>query len=205
MWSSSPFPMPTGGVPLLAALKSSRRVAIPGTRSSRPSTSVATMATSAPPRARRAVAHLSPTLEGSSEYSPHTHRAWRTERVFALQSASDIERFVMSLKNKVAIVTGRNSGIGQAIVLELARLVDAGGQSLATSSMRDGVWDLTASHQSEYKEYSLLRRDDGGTGRHLTTFRSGLGLRTYGATSNRYRLAVKIRQSTVARRRPEST
>src|SRR4029079_7972266 len=28
---------------------------------------------------------------------------------------------VMSLKNKVAIVTGGNSGIGQAIVLELAR------------------------------------------------------------------------------------
>src|SRR5215472_11475171 len=28
----------------------------------------------------------------------------------------------MSLKNKVAIVTGGNSGIGQAIVLELARL-----------------------------------------------------------------------------------
>jgi NAD(P)-dependent dehydrogenase (short-subunit alcohol dehydrogenase family) len=28
---------------------------------------------------------------------------------------------VMTLKNKVAIVTGGNSGIGQAIVLELAR------------------------------------------------------------------------------------
>ena len=28
----------------------------------------------------------------------------------------------MSLKDKVAIVTGGNSGIGQAIVLELARL-----------------------------------------------------------------------------------
>jgi hypothetical protein len=27
----------------------------------------------------------------------------------------------MSLKNKVAIITGSNSGIGQAIVLELAR------------------------------------------------------------------------------------
>jgi hypothetical protein len=47
--------------------------------------------------------------------------------------------------------------------------------------MRDGVWDRTASHQSEYKEYSALRRDDGGTDRHLTTFRSGLGLRSNGA------------------------
>ncbi|MGB8282329.1 MAG: glucose 1-dehydrogenase, partial [Pseudolabrys sp.] len=35
--------------------------------------------------------------------------------------AWDIERLVMSLKDKVAIVTGGNSGIGQAIVLELAR------------------------------------------------------------------------------------
>ena len=35
--------------------------------------------------------------------------------------SSGIERLVMSLKNKVAIVTGGNSGIGQAIVLELAR------------------------------------------------------------------------------------
>ena len=31
-----------------------------------------------------------------------------------------IERLVMSLKSKVAIVTGGNSGIGQAIVHELA-------------------------------------------------------------------------------------
>jgi hypothetical protein len=72
--------------------------------------------------------------------------------------------------------------------------------------MRDPVWDQTASHRSEYKEYSALRRDDGGTARHLTTFRSGLGLRsTRSQGSNRYRLAVKIRQSTVAQRRPEST
>jgi hypothetical protein len=35
------------------------------------------------------------------------------------------------------------------------------------------VWDRIASHQSEYKEYSALRRDDGGLNRHLTTFRSG--------------------------------
>jgi hypothetical protein len=41
------------------------------------------------------------------------------------------------------------------------------------SAMRDGVRDRTASHQSEYKEYSALRRDDGGIGRHLTAFRSG--------------------------------
>jgi hypothetical protein len=34
--------------------------------------------------------------------------------------------------------------------------------------MRDRVWDRTASRQSEYKEYSALRRDDGGTGRHQT-------------------------------------
>jgi hypothetical protein len=26
-----------------------------------------------------------------------------------------------------------------------------------TSALRDGVWDRTASHQSEYKEYSALR------------------------------------------------
>ena len=25
------------------------------------------------------------------------------------------------------------------------------------------MWDRTASHQKEYKEYSVLRRDDGGT------------------------------------------
>ena len=42
--------------------------------------------------------------------------------------------------------------------------------------------------------------------RHFATFRSGLGLRSIGSqASNRYRLAVKIRQSTVAQRRPEST
>ena len=75
-----------------------------------------------------------------------------------------------------------------------------------TSALRDGVWDRIASHQSEYKEYSALRRDDDGTGRHLTTFRSGLGLRSIRSQrSNRYRLAAKIRQSTVAQRRPEST
>src|SRR5262249_30744024 len=39
----------------------------------------------------------------------------------ASNPARDSERLVMSLKNKVAIVTGGNSGIGQAIVLELAR------------------------------------------------------------------------------------
>src|SRR3984957_7325012 len=67
------------------------------------------------------------------------------------------------------------------------QLVGAARQGLATSAMRDGVWDRTASHQSEYKEYSALRRDDGGTGRHLTTFRSGLGLRSIRSQrSNRY-------------------
>ena len=72
--------------------------------------------------------------------------------------------------------------------------------------MRDGVWDRTASHQNEYKEYSALRRDDGGTERHLTTFRSDLRLRSIRSQrSNRYRLAVKIRRSTVAQRRPELT
>jgi hypothetical protein len=46
----------------------------------------------------------------------------------------------------------------------------------------------------------------GATHRHLTTFRSGLGVRSIRSQrSNRYRLAVKIRQSTVAQRRPEST
>jgi hypothetical protein len=48
--------------------------------------------------------------------------------------------------------------------MDIEDVVDAGGQGLAISTMRDGVWDLTASHQREYKEYSLLRRDDGGTG-----------------------------------------
>jgi hypothetical protein len=41
---------------------------------------------------------------------------------------------------------------------------------------------------------------------HLTTFRSGLSLwNIRSQRSNRNRLAVKIRQSTVAQRRPEST
>jgi hypothetical protein len=72
------------------------------------------------------------------------------------------------------------------------------------SAMRDGVWDRTTRHQREYKEYIVLRRDDGGTGRHLITFRIGLGLRSIRSQrSNRYRLAVKIRQSTAAQRRPE--
>jgi NAD(P)-dependent dehydrogenase (short-subunit alcohol dehydrogenase family) len=36
----------------------------------------------------------------------------------------------MSLKNKVAIVTGGNSGIGQAIVLELARCLAPSGKNI---------------------------------------------------------------------------
>jgi hypothetical protein len=50
--------------------------------------------------------------------------------------------------------------------------------SSLTSAMRDGVWDRTASYQNEYKEYSALRRDDGGNERHLPTFKSGFSLRT---------------------------
>jgi hypothetical protein len=53
------------------------------------------------------------------------------------------------------------------------RLVDAGGQGLATAALSDKVWDQTASHQSEYKEYNTLPRDDGGLNRHLAFFRSG--------------------------------
>src|SRR6476469_9811154 len=54
----------------------------------------------------------------------HVQRAgWRTKRSALPRECYAIphERLAMSLKNKVAIVTGGNSGIGLAIVLELAR------------------------------------------------------------------------------------
>jgi hypothetical protein len=44
------------------------------------------------------------------------------------------------------------------------------------SLKRDPAWDRFASPQSERKEYSALRRDDGGTGRHLTSLWEPLGL-----------------------------
>jgi glucose 1-dehydrogenase len=53
-----------------------------------------------------------------SNIADNTHRADGQPRS---NPSTDIESLAMSLKNKVAIVTGGNSGIGLAIVLELAR------------------------------------------------------------------------------------
>ena len=71
--------------------------------------------------------------------------------------------------------------------------------------MRDGVWDRVSRSVRKTNHNNSISRLFGASHRHLTTFRSGLGLRSIRSQrSNRYRLAVKIRQSTVAQRRPES-
>jgi hypothetical protein len=59
------------------------------------------------------------------DLSRHRHRRNRSHsgapHDLTERSASIGKENIMPLKNKVAIVTGGNSGIGQAIVLELAR------------------------------------------------------------------------------------
>ena len=65
---------------------------------------------------------------------------------------------------------------------------------------------MTAAERQRRRRAALKSGEAAARTRHFTTFRSGLGLRSIRSQgSNRYRLAVKIRQSTVAQRRPELT
>ena len=66
----------------------------------------------------------------ASHAPPSPPEATQSRRVSGDPS---IEKATMSLKDRVEIVTGGNSGIGQANVLELARLRDGGDPRLAAN------------------------------------------------------------------------
>src|SRR5215469_11166403 len=119
-------------------MESSRTIPISRTTSSSMNTSTATMAAGAARRTRRAGPAWSPTLltswprnEGwqllpDRGWSKMNRPRFHTKAVTIDAGSRDIrgtrkKEITMSLKNKVAIVTGGNSGIGQAIVLEMAR------------------------------------------------------------------------------------
>jgi hypothetical protein len=77
---------------------------------------------------------------------------------------------------------------------------------IAQHSKWDPVWYRSPVHPNMRNENSSLSSVEGGYNRHLTTFRSGLGLRSIRSQrSNLRRLAANIRQSTVAQRRLEWT